>query len=47
VGVLASRATLRRNQALAVGRVKAQFADFLLDKFPFRVEVIQTDIQAV
>jgi len=32
----------RLNQKTAI-----QFADFLLDKFPFRVEVIQTDIQAV
>ena len=28
----------RLNQKTAI-----QFADFLLDKFPFRVEVIQTD----
>jgi hypothetical protein len=32
----------RLNQKTAI-----QFADFLLDKFPFRVEVIQTDIQTV
>ena len=30
----------RLNQKTAI-----QFADFLLDKFPFRVEAIQTDIQ--
>ena len=32
----------RLNQKTAIA-----FADFLLDKFPFRVEVIQTDIQEV
>jgi hypothetical protein len=31
----------KNNQKTAI-----QFADFLLDKFPFRIEAIQTDIQA-